>query len=301
MTTRTAAPPQQFDPAFLNWLNKLQGLPTTDQTPGIVPSTEGRPVVDQQSSTGKAKKKDHKRGGSDFNMSSFNVLGNSHTTAHGNKPGKASGVQRMHTTVHKILANKVDVVGFQELQHVQANEFLKGTHGKYGLFPKTGDTENAIAWNKEKFKLVKHKTINIPYFNGHKRKMPIVILEDKKTGQRMIFTNFHNPADTARFHHQEKWRDRATAIETKMVRRLEKSTGLPVFMTGDMNEKQETFNKITHGTNLHAAHGSRHQVGIDHMYGGPRAHFSRYVSDHSKQIKYASDHPMLRAHVHVSA
>ena len=37
-------------------------------------------------------------------------------------------------------------------------------------------------------------TVNIPYFNGHPRPMPVVLLRDKVSGMMTYFANFHNPA-----------------------------------------------------------------------------------------------------------
>ena len=52
--------------------------------------------------------------------------------------------------------------------------------------------------------------MNIPYFNGSPRPMPVVLLRDKATGMMAYFANFHNPADTAQYHNQGKWRAEAT-------------------------------------------------------------------------------------------
>jgi len=214
----------------------------------------------------------------------------------------------MKAAVKAIQRHNVDVVGFQELQAPQLKEFNKLTHNKFGVYPGfkkgKGDNENSIAWDKSKFSLVNAHTIKIPYFNGQKRDMPVVVLRNKETGQKAVFMNFHNPADTKRFHHQEKYRDRATDIEIAAVKRIEKRTGLPVILTGDMNESTEYYRRMTAGTNMTSAHlsgqhGDQHHLGIDHIYGSPAVTFSQFMRDRSKQIRFATDHPMLVSHVHI--
>jgi endonuclease/exonuclease/phosphatase family metal-dependent hydrolase len=249
-----------------------------------------------------------KTGGTDFNLASFNVLGASHTKAGGEHPGEPGAIARMKAAVKEMKKNKLDVVGFQEMQAPQLKEFQKLTDNQYGVYPgfKLGNknTENSIAWNKDKYALVEAHTIDIPYFNGHMRKMPVVTLRDKETGQEMVMMNVHNPADTRRFHNQEQYRDKATQIETDEIKKMEKKTGLPVFLTGDFNETTEADQHVTAATNLTPANlsahnGDQNHVGIDHMYGSPRATFSHFKRDHGKLVQFASDHPMLVSHVHI--
>ncbi|MBX7098047.1 MAG: endonuclease/exonuclease/phosphatase family protein [Myxococcaceae bacterium] len=241
-------------------------------------------------------------GGTDLNLGSFNVLGASHTTPGGEHPDQPGAIPRMKAAVKEIKKQKLDVIGFQEMQAPQLKEFMKLTDGKYGVYPgfKLGkrDTENSIAWNKEKYDLVEAHTIDVPYFNGNMRKMPVVTLRDKDTGQEVVMMNVHNPADTKRFHNQEAYRDKATAIELAEAKRMEQTTGLPVLFTGDFNETTEANQHVAAGSNLHAASDGR-PAGIDHMYGSPAVKFTDFMRDHSKRVRYASDHPLLVGHVHI--
>jgi hypothetical protein len=236
------------------------------------------------------------RGQASFNIGSFNVLGNSHTTAGGEKPQMASGPARMHKAVQLIQEKHLDVVGFQEFQAVQAKEFNKLVGKQYGLFHAKGDTVNSIAWNKAKFDFVSGSTYKIPYFNGHMVSVPIVRLRDKQTGKEAYFMNVHNPADTYRFHHQQAYRERATQIEADTINRL-KASGLPIFFTGDMNEHEPWFDRLTARTPMVTANDAKTRAhGIDWITATPGVHFDHFQRDRSAFVQATTDHPVVTAH-----
>ena len=62
--------------------------------------------------------------------------------------------------------------------------------------------------------------MRIPYFNGNPRPMPVVLLRDKAPGMMTYFANFHNPADTAAYRNQGRWRAEATRIEIALPNQL---------------------------------------------------------------------------------
>jgi peptidoglycan hydrolase-like protein with peptidoglycan-binding domain len=242
------------------------------------------------------------KGETDLVISSFNITGSSHTGPGGEHPEFESGKKRVRYAAKLLKKHKVDVVGFQELQGDQLKEFRRVTDNKYGVFPGSKmarrDSENSVAWNKEEWSLVKGDTVKIPYFNGTKRHMPVVLLENKETGQRAYFTNFHNPADTKRFHNQQKYRNAATNIEIDLVNRLQKQSGLPVFLTGDMNERHSYYEKMTNRTSMEAANKLPNRkglknVGIDWIFGSKGVDFSHYVRDRSRLVRKTTNHPMI--------
>lgn len=246
----------------------------------------------------------------DLVISSFNITGSSHTGPGSSHPNLESGVKRVRYAAEMIQKNKVDVVGFQELQPDQLKEFQKVTKNEFGVYPgfELGRREsvNSIVWRKEDWSLVKADSIQIPYFNGQKRPMPVVLLRNKKTGQKAYFTNFHNPADTKRFKNQERFRDAATKLQVDLVNRLIKKTGLAVFLTGDMNENQEYHSKMTRGTELESAHkginGAReNNTGIDWIFGSKNVEFTDYDKNRSKLVRKTTNHPMVISKARIRA
>lgn len=229
----------------------------------------------------------------DFVISSFNVLGSSHTKASGNKPDMRSGPARMPDAVKLLNDHKVDVVGFQEFQRDQMQAFKTITKGSWGTYPGESNSANAIAWRTDTWSLVKGDTFKVPYFNGNMKDMPVVRLRNKQSGQEIYVLNVHNPADTKKFHHQEAHRDRATAIEVALINKLQRESGLPIFFTGDLNERQEARDKVVGGTDLVAAEKTKKSQGIDWIFGSDGVQFSGYTRRRDALVKRTTDHPIV--------
>jgi endonuclease/exonuclease/phosphatase family metal-dependent hydrolase len=242
--------------------------------------------------------------GDGFVLSTFNVLGASHTTARGNKPGYASGQTRMRWALELLDRYDVDVVGFQEFQRSQWQTLLTKGGDTYGVFPSRGsrlrDTQNAVAWRKDTFELISADTVAIPYFHGKIHRMPVVLLREKATGVEAYFINVHNPASTRRVGNQTRWRREATNREIAATRRL-LQTGRPVFLTGDMNEKDLFFCRYTAATDMAAANGGTNSgscrppadARIDWIFGPTGTTFASYTVDRSPRVQKITDHPVV--------
>lgn len=225
-------------------------------------------------------------GKSSFNVSSFNVLGSSHTSGGGNKPGMDSGVDRMRGAVAAMKSHNVDIAGMQEFQGDQQATF-KRLAPNFGV---VGEKDNAIVYNKEKFRLVEKRSFSIPYFEGHKREMPIAKLEDKATGKQMWVVNIHNPADTKDHPHNAANRAKAISIEQDLMRQLQ-ATGLPVIFTGDFNDRNSVDNSMDRA-GLESAAPNKARSEIDYVFGSG-VNFSNYTADHRTQSSGTSDHPII--------
>jgi len=243
-----------------------------------------------------------------FTMSSFNVLGYGHTAPGGNRKGFADGRTRMRWQIDLLGAKDVDVVGFQEFQPEQYDEFRTVVGKTWGVYPGTelsrAATHNSIAWRKDTWRLLEKRTIPIPYFDGVRIRMPVLRLENLTTLQQVWFANFHNPANAR--GNAQRWRDEATRLEVGLANRLRAETGLPVFITGDMNEKDRYFCRMTGGAPMIAADGGSNgpggcrppqPIGIDWIFGPVETMFSNYLSDRTPAVRRTTDHPMVTASV----
>jgi endonuclease/exonuclease/phosphatase family metal-dependent hydrolase len=243
-----------------------------------------------------------------FRVSSFNVLGASHTAHSGNKPGYRSGPQRMAGALGLVRAFGVDVVGFQEFESTQFGAFNRMTGGSWGVYPGLqlgrNSVRNSIAWKRDVWTAVSTQSIAIPYFHGNRVRMPYVLLEHNATGRKVWFINVHNPASTKNHPGNERWRDVATALEASLVNRLHAQTGFPVILTGDFNERSEAFCKLTSRSPVRAANGGStggrcyppRAHGIDWIFGTEDVAFSNYGFRRSG----VSDHPIISSTVTVS-
>ncbi len=246
-----------------------------------------------------------------FRVASFNVLGASHTPPGGKR---AAGTTRIVWANRLLQRHHVDVAGFQELQATQLSRFLAINGNDWTVYPgmqlKRMDSENSIGWRTDKFSLVSATTVNIPYFNGQPRAMPVVLLRDKASGMLTYFSNFHNPAETSTYHHQQKWRLAASQIEIALQNQLV-ARGIPRIMTGDMNERSDYFCRVTAAAKLTAARPQSYWHGgvchankpraVDWILGSKRATYSNYVEDRGPLVDKTTDHPVIVATVSVTS
>lgn len=241
-----------------------------------------------------------------FRVSTFNVLGASHTNPGGNKRGWAPAATRMSYAVSVIKGYDVDVVGLQEFEDSQYRSFVAQTGGAWGVYPGlSGDpraVRNSIAWRTDRWELVSASTIEIPYFHGSRVPIPSVRLRNIASGQDVYFVNTHNPATTGRWGNNEHWRDVATAIEINHINQIH-AAGFPVIMTGDFNERDEAFCKMTASGALTAANGGSVGPGcappsnmdVDWIFGSTGIVFSGFLSTKAGVVPRATDHPFVVA------
>ncbi len=248
----------------------------------------------------------------DFRVSTFNVLGASHTTAHGKSPEMASGRVRAHGAARLIARRDPDVVGFQELQASQLAVLQRVTRLSFYPGRTFGDSDNSIGWRSDRWVAVERHTQAIPYFAGRVRQMPYVLLRHRATGVQAWFANFHNPAETRQFHQQQRFRTEATRREIALANRLLDRTHLPVFITGDMNERTPYLCRLTARTPMRpaqdalpAASGAvgggacraTQRPGIDWILGSQDVRFTDYTVDDDALVKRTTDHPVVTADV----
>ena len=139
-------------------------------------------------------------------------------------PTWASGAARMRGAIALLDRYGVEVVGLQELQRSQKEALVQLAGDRYAIYSPPGDTDNSIAWRRDRWAFVSADTIPIPYFRGNIRDMPVVRLRSLASGQDAIFVNVHNPANVrgnaARFRAEAMRRELATMRITRLpVRR----------------------------------------------------------------------------------
>lgn len=245
-----------------------------------------------------------------FRISSFNILGSSHTR--GRSP-RAPGTARAARASSYVLENNIDLIGFQEMQTDQRRTFTQATGGRYGLYPgdqlRGLDGENSIAYRLDTWELVKADTVPIPYFGGRIRNMPVLLLKHKKSGITSYVANFHNPANTKQYGNQDRHKAAAKARQVALFADL-RDDGYPLLVTGDMNERQSWFCAVAGPGDLRAAaggEGGREGCSvaggfrIDWIAGSHDVEFSNYREDRSGTVKWITDHPVIVSDVKIDA
>lgn len=246
----------------------------------------------------------------DFTLGTFNVLGASHTSGSGKRPGMASGAARAVRAAALLRKHGDDVVGFQELQTSQLATLQRTTNLDFypGFTMRRMDSENSLGWRRDTWVAVEKHTVRIPYFDGGGRAMPFVKLRSLSTGLEAWFANFHNPAETAQFHHQQRFREAATRIESNLANVLISTTRLPVFITGDMNERAPYFCRLTAHAPMIAARGGTNNGrclagaprAVDWIFGSQGVVFTGYDEDRSHLVDITTDHPVVTARVRIT-
>jgi hypothetical protein len=243
----------------------------------------------------------------ELTISSFNVLGSSHTAGGGKAARMASGASRIRNAAALLNIHGVDVVGFQELQGDQYRSFLGVAGGAFDIYPGLAagplGVENSIAWRTAEWTLRDAGTVQIPYFDGRLRPMPYVLLEHNATGRMAWFANFHNPASNSKRGNNDRHRAAATAREIALVNELHGSSGYPVFVTGDMNDRAVYFCRMTGSAPMVAANGGSNDGGcappsrmpVDWIFGHEMVTFSNYIRDEGPLVRRTTDHPMIVA------
>ncbi|GAA1131573.1 endonuclease/exonuclease/phosphatase family protein [Nocardioides aquiterrae] len=245
-----------------------------------------------------------------FTISSLNALGADHTAPGGNKHGWAPGAQRMKWLTQVIKAEGVEVIGLQEFQYPQYQVWEQEMGTTWDSYPalawgKKG-MRNSVAWRSDQFSLVTGSWMKIPYFHGTILRMPLVLLQNLATGQQLYVASVHNPANAR--GPAAKWRKQATEVEMATVNRLRADTGLPVYLTGDMNERDIYYCRMTAGTDMVAANGGvntgngglggcapTRPTFIDWIFGSPETTFTNYHANRGPKVRRSTDHPMIVA------
>lgn len=244
--------------------------------------------------------------GAVFRVSTYNVLGDSHTRPGGKRSGWADARTRMGWQVDAINNAGLDVVGFQEFQPAQLDAFMSMTGGQWGM--SKGDKDNRVAWRRSAFDVVTERALTIPYFYGNKRQMPYVLLQHRASGQRVWVLSAHNPADVR--GNAAHWRAEAVRREAALANELMQD-GTPVIFAGDMNDRETYLCDTVKQTALHSASGGSAGIlsgpcqtpkpqPVDWLMGSPTVNFSGYQADQSLLGK-ASDHPMVYATASIGA
>jgi endonuclease/exonuclease/phosphatase family metal-dependent hydrolase len=245
-----------------------------------------------------------------FRVSTLNLLGYGHTMKGGRK-GFADGRTRQRMADQLIRANGLEIVGFQEMEPPQIEEFNAELGSSYELWPGfsyTGKAAvnvegNSIAWRRDKWVALQKTYYDAPYFKGANVPKPIVLLQNRATGQQVYVTNTHNPANT--FGNAQTLRNQSVNIQARTFNGLRaQHPGVPIVFTGDMNDRSKFFCRITARTSLRAANGGTRSGSrctpppspqIDWIMGTPDVVWSGYQQLRTPYIKKATDHPLIWA------
>lgn len=227
-----------------------------------------------------------------FRLATFNVLASKFTDFGGSRwPGSG---WRTAQAVGYIKAAGVSVVGLQEAMSGQLQGIVSGTG--FRAWPGGATPEDSIAWDPGVFEFVSGETFTVA---GIRRVYPVVRLRHRESRQEMFFVNTHTAAGGGR---EAVLRAAGHRASIATVNRL-KSAGLPIFLTGDMNDREAFFCQVLPPTGMVAAVGGSTAGGcrpprsmpVDWIVATPDVSFSGFVNDKSAKARRISDHHFVSA------
>jgi endonuclease/exonuclease/phosphatase family metal-dependent hydrolase len=234
---------------------------------------------------------------SSFRVGTLNILGSNHTRGGHGRYG--AGTTRAGISTGLIESRGIDIVGLQEVQDDQLVVLDNQLDG-YGIWPMQTLGNNSqrlqIAWRDSQFELVDAGSVSY-VFASQRIPLPWVRLRDEADGAEFFVITTHNSAGGL-----EGERDAATGVEIALINQL-RATGLPVLITGDMNEHEEFFCRVATSAGMVAANGGSGSGGcvlppmprrVDWIMGTTDVDFSGYVQD-GASLARASDHYLLYA------
>ena len=230
-----------------------------------------------------------------FRIATFNVLASQHTDG-GGRGGWPSSGWRTPQTVGYIRNHDVDVVGLQEVKPGQLSGITAGTGFK--AWPSGSDPDNSIIWDPAVFEFVSGDAFYIRFMHST-RMQPIVRLRHKATKLEFYFLNMHASAGGGQYA-ASRAAGHNTAAAT--VNRL-KSAKIPIFLTGDMNDREAFFCRVLPPTGMVAAAGGTTsggcrppgQMPVDWIVATSGVDFSSFVNDKSPVARRVSDHHFVSA------
>lgn len=171
-----------------------------------------------------------------FTLGTMNLLGSQHTGDPGDDyPSWPRASWRTPQQAKAILLSGTDIVGLQETKPDQLDGLLARTG--YEAYPGyqfgRRDTDNSILYDPKKFEFVSGTSFRITFMNAN-RPQTVLRLRHKATGREMYFLNVHTSAGRDREH--TRTRHAGLASTVNQIRNL-RAEGLPIFLTGDMNDR----------------------------------------------------------------
>lgn len=233
-------------------------------------------------------------------IGSFNVLGSQHTAPGGTRQNYPPASTRTAATANLVGKHGVDILGAQEMQSDQLRDLQNrtGMAAWPGFAWGEAETDNSVLYDPGVFEVVSGSSFTIP-FMGRPRPQPIVRLRHLATGRELYVVNTHPSAGGGSYVAERR---QGQAALVGVVNDL-KSQGIPVLVTGDMNDREEFYCRVVAQAGLIAPNGGSYSAGcqpppqplpVDWVV-GLGATWSEYWRDTTPVTQKISDHYFISA------
>ncbi len=239
-------------------------------------------------------------------IGSFNVLGSQHTAPGGDRTRYPPASTRTAGAAGVVADHGVDILGTQELQADQLRDLQNRTG--MAAWPGTAwgenETDNSILYDPGVFEVVSGRSFTIT-FMGSSHPQPIVRFRHLATGREFYVVNTHPSAGGGSYATERR---NGQAALVGVVNDLE-SEGLPVMVTGDMNDREAFYCNVVPPTGMVAPNGGSYSGGCQpppsplpvDWVAGTGVTWSSYWRDTSPVTRKISDHFFISALAHVGS
>jgi hypothetical protein len=237
-------------------------------------------------------------------IGSFNVLGSQHTAPGGDRQKYPPAATRTAGAAGVVADHDVDILGTQELQADQLRDLQSRTG--MAAWPGTAwgenETDNSVLYDPGVVEVVDGESFTIP-FMGSPHPQPIVRFRHLETGREFYVVNTHPSAGGGSYLAERR---QGQSALVGVVHDLE-SEGVPVLVTGDMNDREEFYCNVVPQAGLVAPNGGSYSGGcrpppsplpVDWVV-GLGVSWSDYWRDTSPVTRKISDHFFISALAHV--
>lgn len=242
-------------------------------------------------------KRGSRRGSMSAEVMTFNILGSQHTAPGGARPNFAPGRVRAEWAKNLIDQRGATLIGLSEPQPDQITSLDVATRGDFSIYP--GNTmgyeaaPQSVMWKDSEWSYVWGNTVQMPFMKDS-RPQALVRLRHRSTGREVYWINAHlSPG------RMQADRDKGMDIIKQVVKRLA-GDGLPVLVTGDLNEHAKAFRRIACPTDLAAAVGGQTKgstcrlpkaMRVDWIFG--HGSFDDTEVDQGAQVRRTTDHAVV--------
>ncbi len=233
-----------------------------------------------------------------IDVMTFNILGSQHTAPSGARPNFAPGRVRSEWAKSLIQSRGSTLIGLSEPQPDQISSIDVATNGAYSFYP--GNTmgytaaPQSVMWKDSEWSFVWGNTVQMPFMSAS-RPQSLVRLRNTSTGREIYWINAHlSPGK------MQADRDKGMAIINQVVKQVN-GDGLPILVTGDLNEHAKAFRVIACGSAMAAAVGGVSNgkqckppkaMRVDWIFGS-RGTFGNTVVDIGAQVRRTTDHAVV--------
>lgn len=238
-----------------------------------------------------------RRGSMSAEVMTFNILGSQHTAPGGARPNFAPGRVRTEWAKNLINQRGSTLIGLSEPQPDQITSLDVATNGDFSFYP--GNTmgyeaaPQSVMWKDSEWSFVWGNTVQMPFMKDS-RPQALVRLRNTSTGREIYWINAHlSPGK------MQADRDKGMDIIKQVVKKLS-ADGLPVLVTGDLNEHAKAFRRIACPLDLDAAVGGETKgstcrlpqaMRVDWIFGS--GSFANTEVNQGAQVRRTTDHAVV--------